>query len=66
MYGINYNTFINRLAAADIRLNRKVLSELAFSEPLSFKSVIEVIKQPEVIQFAQRNQRRSSEESTDA
>ena len=60
MYGINYNTFINRLAAADIRLNRKVLSELAFSEPLSFKSVVEVIKQPEVIQLAKQNQRQQA------
>ena len=52
MYGTPYNIFINSLnncgpveAQSDIILNRKVLADLAVTEPLSFKSVLEVVKQ---------------------
>jgi len=44
MYGLPYSILINKMATADIALNRKVLSELAITEPLSFKSVVEVAK----------------------
>eukprot|EP00128_Syssomonas_multiformis_P001885 Colp12_sorted_trinity150504_noHs@26022 len=44
MYGLPYSILINKMATADIALNRKVLSELAVTEPLSFKSVVEVAK----------------------
>lgn len=42
IYGVPYATLISRLNAANIKLNRKSLSNLAIYEPLSFKSVIEV------------------------
>eukprot|EP01039_Chlorochromonas_danica_P008055 gene8054-8885_t len=45
LYSIRYGVLINRLAAKRITLDRKVLAELAVTEPLSFKSVIEVAKQ---------------------
>eukprot|EP00603_Paraphysomonas_imperforata_P009315 CAMPEP_0114431564 /NCGR_PEP_ID=MMETSP0103-20121206/10673_1 /TAXON_ID=37642 ORGANISM="Paraphysomonas imperforata, Strain PA2" /NCGR_SAMPLE_ID=MMETSP0103 /ASSEMBLY_ACC=CAM_ASM_000201 /LENGTH=125 /DNA_ID=CAMNT_0001601149 /DNA_START=169 /DNA_END=546 /DNA_ORIENTATION=+ len=52
MYGTPYNVFINSLnncgpveAESDIILNRKVLADLAVNEPLSFRSVLEVVKQ---------------------
>ncbi len=44
MYGLPYSILINKMVKTDIALNRKVLSELAITEPLSFKSVVEVAK----------------------
>mmetsp|Transcript_10892 Transcript_10892/g.17730 ORF Transcript_10892/g.17730 Transcript_10892/m.17730 type:complete len:140 (-) Transcript_10892:209-628(-) len=46
MYGLPYSVLMNKLDQSDIGLNRKVLSELAVTEPLSFKSVVEVAKLP--------------------
>jgi len=37
-----YSVFMNRLKVQDVRLNRKVLADMAISEPLSFRSVVEV------------------------
>lgn len=37
---------INGLERSNIELNRKVLADLAVTEPMSFKSVIATIKQP--------------------
>ena len=37
-----YSVFMNRLKTHDVRLNRKVLADMAISEPLSFRSVVEV------------------------
>jgi large subunit ribosomal protein L20 len=45
MYGMPYATFIHSLNRSNIILNRKVLSDLAVSEPLSFKSVIAVARE---------------------
>lgn len=56
MYGTPYSLFINALnncgpetqspsPSSDVHLNRKVLADLAISEPLSFRSVLEVVKQ---------------------
>src|SRR3954469_8184547 len=39
--GINYNRFIPALIAAGIELNRKMLSELAGSDPAVFDAVVE-------------------------
>jgi large subunit ribosomal protein L20 len=44
MYGLPYSVLMNNLAKADVGLNRKVLSDLAITEPLSFKSVVELAK----------------------
>ena len=44
IYGITYSTFINSMAGANIVLNRKVLADIAVTEPLSFRSVVEVAK----------------------
>ena len=44
MYGLPYSGFVNRMAANSIKLNRKVLADMAITEPLSFKSVVEVAK----------------------
>jgi large subunit ribosomal protein L20 len=40
-YGLTYSRFINGLARAGIELDRKQLSELAISEPATFKAIVE-------------------------
>ena len=42
--GINYSRFINGLKKANITLNRKVLAELAVSDPAAFTSLVEKAK----------------------
>ena len=42
--GINYNRFIPALAAAGVELNRKILSELAISDPAVFDAIVEKVK----------------------
>jgi large subunit ribosomal protein L20 len=44
MRGISYSRFIFGLAAADIELNRKVLSEMAIHSPSDFDAVVELAK----------------------
>jgi large subunit ribosomal protein L20 len=41
-HGASYSWFINGMRRGDMELNRKVLSELAITEPFSFRSVYEV------------------------
>jgi large subunit ribosomal protein L20 len=41
--GINYSKLINNLNILNIKLNRKILANLAVKEPLSFKSLIHLI-----------------------
>ena len=43
-YGITYSQFIAALAKANIVVDRKVLSELAISEPAAFKALVEQAK----------------------
>lgn len=42
--GIAYNRFIPAAAAAGIALNRKMLSELAVSDPAAFDKIVEQVK----------------------
>lgn len=44
MYGLPYSSLVNKMATSSIQLNRKVLADIAVTEPLSFKSVVEVAK----------------------
>ncbi|GAA6514356.1 50S ribosomal protein L20 [Phocea massiliensis] len=44
MNGINYSTFMNGLKKAGITLNRKMLSEIAISDPAAFTSLVEKAK----------------------
>lgn len=39
--GISYNRFIPALLAAGIELNRKMLSELAISDPATFDAIVD-------------------------
>ena len=42
--GMNYSTFINGLKKAGINLNRKMLSEIAISDPAAFTALTEQAK----------------------
>src|ERR1700677_5232000 len=42
--GLHYNRFIPALIAAGIELNRKMLSELAISDPAAFDAVVEKVR----------------------
>ena len=42
--GINYSRFVNGLKKANIDLNRKVLAELAVSDPAAFAAIAEKAK----------------------
>lgn len=42
--GMNYSTFINGLKKANINLNRKMLSEIAVSDPEAFTALTEKAK----------------------
>ena len=40
MDGINYSRFIDGLNKCEIKLNRKMLSEIAISDPAAFKAIV--------------------------
>lgn len=44
MNDINYSRFINGLKKANITLNRKVLAEMAHSDPAAFTKLVEAAK----------------------
>lgn len=44
MNGMNYSTFINGLKKAEINLNRKMLAEIAVSDPAAFTVLTEKAK----------------------
>ena len=43
-FGLNYSRFIDGLSRAGILVDRKVLSDLAISEPASFQAIVEKAK----------------------
>ena len=43
-YGISYSRFINALSNAQIKLNRKMLSQIAVLEPQVFAKIVEIAK----------------------
>ena len=42
--GVQYSRFVPALVAAGIELNRKMLSELAISDPAAFDAIVELVK----------------------
>ena len=44
MNGMNYSTFLHGLKVAGIEINRKMLSEMAISNPAAFTQLIEIAK----------------------
>lgn len=43
-YNLNYSTFINKLSKSEIKINRKMLSELSIKDQESFKAIIDKLK----------------------
>ena len=44
MNGMNYSSFMHGLKVAGIEINRKILSEMAISNPAAFTQLIEIAK----------------------
>ena len=44
MNGMNYSTFMHGLKVAGIQINRKMLSEMAISDPVAFAALCEIAK----------------------
>ena len=44
MYGISYSQFMGKINSNGIKLNRKVLADLAMNHPKAFKAVLDKIK----------------------
>ena len=42
--GLSYSKLYGKMNSSGIELNRKVLADMAATEPFSFKSVLEVVK----------------------
>ena len=42
--GMSYSTFMHGLSKAEIKLNRKVLADLAMNHPESFKTLVTQVK----------------------
>eukprot|EP01089_Gocevia_fonbrunei_P005815 TRINITY_DN16312_c0_g1_i1.p1 TRINITY_DN16312_c0_g1~~TRINITY_DN16312_c0_g1_i1.p1 ORF type:complete len:116 (-),score=9.02 TRINITY_DN16312_c0_g1_i1:6-353(-) len=45
-YGIRYNLFIQRIHMHEIAVNRKMLAELAITEPYSFRAITKEVMNP--------------------
>jgi large subunit ribosomal protein L20 len=43
-YGVSYSVFVNKLAAKEIEVNRKLLADLAVRNPESFKKLVEQVQ----------------------
>jgi large subunit ribosomal protein L20 len=43
-YGLTYSTFIGKLPANNIELNRKVLADLAMNQPQAFEAIVKSLK----------------------
>lgn len=43
-FGLNYSKFINNLAKANIKLNRKILADLVVNSPETFKQIVDKSK----------------------
>lgn len=43
-YGLSYSRFINGLAKANVHLDRKILADLAATEPQAFEQLVRMVK----------------------
>lgn len=44
LHGMSYSVFIGKVAKKNIKLNRKVLADLAMNHPDAFKAVVDAVK----------------------
>ena len=42
--GLSYSVFMNKLKKADIKLNRKVLADMAMNDAAAFKAIVAQVK----------------------
>lgn len=42
--GISYSSFINKLKRAEVEVDRKILAEIAVTDPKTFKTIVEKVK----------------------
>jgi len=42
--GMNYSRFINGLSKAGVEVNRKILAQLAISDPPAFSKLVEIAR----------------------
>ena len=55
-HGVSYSRFIYGLSRSNIVLDRKIMADLAISEPYSFKSVVEEVnKQADLVSMMKRS-----------
>ena len=43
-HGLKYSQFVNALKKKNVKLDRKILSDLAITEPETFKKIVEFVK----------------------
>ncbi|MBQ8992513.1 50S ribosomal protein L20 [Candidatus Saccharibacteria bacterium] len=43
--GLSYSRLINGLKAKDVKVDRKILAELAVSQPEAFKAIVDIVKE---------------------
>jgi large subunit ribosomal protein L20 len=43
-FGLNYSRFIDGLAKAGVTIDRKVLSDIAITEPAAFEAIVDKVK----------------------
>ncbi len=43
-HGLSYSQLIGKLAKANVRLNRKMLSEIAIQDPQAFSKIVEAVR----------------------
>lgn len=43
-FGMSYSQFIHKLEEKNIKINRKVLADLAMNQPEAFKAIVEAVK----------------------
>ncbi|HAE31413.1 MAG TPA: 50S ribosomal protein L20 [Flavobacteriales bacterium] len=43
-YGMSYSVFMGKVAEKGIKLNRKVLADLALNNPEAFKAIVDAVK----------------------
>ena len=43
LHGLSYSVFMSKLKASEIKMDRRVLSELAISDPAGFKAIVDSV-----------------------
>ncbi|GBG34210.1 50S ribosomal protein L20, chloroplastic [Hondaea fermentalgiana] len=43
-HGMSYSNFVHQLNQSKVELNRKVLADMAITEPFSFRAIVELCK----------------------